>query len=62
MVSILEALSATGLRSIRYAKEIPNVTKIIANDLSEQAVETIKANIVHNQVENLIDTSHDDAW
>lgn len=60
--SILEALSATGLRSIRYAKEIPNVTKIIANDLSEQAVETIKANIVHNQVENLIDINHDDAW
>lgn len=61
-VTILEALSATGLRSIRYAKEIPNVTKIVANDLSEQAVETIKANVVHNGVESLIDTSHDDAW
>lgn len=61
-ISILEALSATGLRSIRYAKEVPNVTKIVANDLSEQAVETIKANIVHNQVQDLIETSHDDAW
>ncbi|XP_047532537.1 probable tRNA (guanine(26)-N(2))-dimethyltransferase isoform X1 [Vanessa atalanta] len=60
-VTILEALSATGLRSIRYAKEIPDTTKILANDLSEQAVETIKANIVHNGVESLIDTSHDDA-
>ncbi|XP_075979726.1 tRNA methyltransferase 1 isoform X2 [Anticarsia gemmatalis] len=60
-ITILEALSATGLRSIRYAKEVPNVTKIVANDLSEQAVETIKANIVHNQVEDLIETSHDDA-
>ncbi|XP_045450277.1 probable tRNA (guanine(26)-N(2))-dimethyltransferase [Melitaea cinxia] len=60
-VTILEALSATGLRSIRYAKEIPNVTKIVANDLSEQAVETIKENVVHNGVESLIDTSHDDA-
>ncbi|XP_049871406.1 probable tRNA (guanine(26)-N(2))-dimethyltransferase [Pectinophora gossypiella] len=59
--TILEALSATGLRSIRYAKEVPNVTKIVANDLSEQAVQTIKANIVHNNVESLIDTSHDDA-
>lgn len=59
--TILEALSATGLRSIRYAKEIPNVTQIVANDLSEQAVETIKANIIHNKVENLIETSHDDA-
>ncbi|KAJ0175313.1 hypothetical protein K1T71_009454 [Dendrolimus kikuchii] len=60
-VSILEALSATGLRSIRYAKEIPGITKIIANDLSQQAVETIKNNVIHNKVENLIETSHDDA-
>ncbi|XP_069360471.1 tRNA (guanine(26)-N(2))-dimethyltransferase-like [Maniola hyperantus] len=61
-VTILEALSATGLRSIRYAKEVPNITKIIANDLSEQAVETIKSNIVHNGVAELIETSQDDAW
>ncbi|CAH2238806.1 probable tRNA (guanine(26)-N(2))-dimethyltransferase isoform X2 [Pararge aegeria] len=60
-VTVLEALSATGLRSVRYAKEVPNVTKIIANDLSEQAVETIRSNIVHNGVEGLIETSHDDA-
>ncbi|XP_045775495.1 probable tRNA (guanine(26)-N(2))-dimethyltransferase [Maniola jurtina] len=60
-VIILEALSATGLRSIRYAKEVPNITKIIANDLSEQAVETIKSNIVHNGVVELIETSQDDA-
>lgn len=61
-VSILEALSATGLRSIRYAKEVPNVTRIVANDLSEQAVETIKANIIHNQVESVVVANHDDAW
>ncbi|CAH0725099.1 unnamed protein product, partial [Brenthis ino] len=60
-VTILEALSATGLRSIRYAKEVPSITKIIANDISEEAVETIKSNIVHNGVEDLIETSHDDA-
>ncbi|XP_060804468.1 tRNA (guanine(26)-N(2))-dimethyltransferase isoform X2 [Amyelois transitella] len=60
-VTILEALSATGLRSIRYAKEVPNVTKILANDLSKKAVETIQANVVHNKVQHLIETSHDDA-
>ncbi|XP_052758392.1 probable tRNA (guanine(26)-N(2))-dimethyltransferase isoform X2 [Galleria mellonella] len=60
-ITILEALSATGLRSIRYAKEVPNITKIVANDFSIQAVETIKANVVHNQVEKLIETNHDDA-
>lgn len=58
---ILEALSATGLRSIRYAKEIAGVKEIIANDLSKQAVEAIKENIKHNQVEHLIEPSHADA-
>ena len=44
----MEALSATGLRSIRYANEIPNVTQIIANDLDLDAVELIKKNIQEN--------------
>ncbi|KAJ8714377.1 hypothetical protein PYW07_002602 [Mythimna separata] len=60
-ITILEALSATGLRSIRYAKEVPNITKIVANDLSPKAVDTIKENIVHNEVKDLIETSQDDA-
>lgn len=58
---ILEALSATGLRSIRYAKEIAGVKEIIANDLSKQAVEAIKENVIHNKVEHLISASHADA-
>lgn len=58
---ILEALSATGLRSIRYAKEIPNVTEIIANDISDIAVQNMSNNIKHNQVENLVRISHSDA-
>lgn len=44
----MEALSATGLRSIRYSKEIPNVDHIIANDLDKDAVELIKQNIADN--------------
>ncbi|TFY64033.1 hypothetical protein EVJ58_g2891 [Rhodofomes roseus] len=44
---ILEALSATGLRSIRYAKEIPLV-KYAANDLSPSAVEAMKRNVELN--------------
>ncbi|XP_055837196.1 tRNA (guanine(26)-N(2))-dimethyltransferase [Episyrphus balteatus] len=58
---ILEALSATGLRSIRYAKEIAGVREIIANDLSQKAVESIKENIKHNNVEHLITPSHANA-
>ncbi|KII88465.1 hypothetical protein PLICRDRAFT_625302 [Plicaturopsis crispa FD-325 SS-3] len=45
---LLEALSATGLRSIRYAKEIPHVKHVIANDLSPAAVEAMKRNIEIN--------------
>ncbi|KAF8964045.1 tRNA methyltransferase [Flammula alnicola] len=45
---LLEALSATGLRSIRYAKEIPLIKRVIANDLSPGAVEAMKRNIAIN--------------
>ena len=60
-LTILEALSASGLRSIRYAKEVPGVREIIANDLSDVAVSSIRSNVAHNGVEHLVTTSHDDA-
>lgn len=53
---ILEALSATGLRSIRYAKEIPLVKYVIANDLSSSAVEAMRHNI---EINGLGETSSD---
>ena len=45
---LLEALSATGLRAIRYAKEIPLVKYVIANDLSPTAVDAIRRNVEIN--------------
>lgn len=53
-LNILEALSATGLRSIRYAKEVPGIKTIIANDLSIQAVESITENVKINNVDHLV--------
>ena len=47
-VRILEALAATGLRSIRYAKEVEGFDEIIANDLSDEAVQMMKRNITVN--------------
>ncbi|PKI84898.1 methylamine--glutamate N-methyltransferase [Malassezia vespertilionis] len=44
----LEALSATGLRSIRYAKEIPLLGSIVANDLSKTAVDAMRRNLALN--------------
>ncbi|KAJ3644543.1 hypothetical protein Zmor_022268 [Zophobas morio] len=60
-ISILEALSATGLRSIRYAKEVKGVKEIIANDISSKAVEDIRRNVCDNGVNDLVVPSHDDA-
>ncbi|OIR58659.1 MAG: N2,N2-dimethylguanosine tRNA methyltransferase [Amphiamblys sp. WSBS2006] len=47
---ILEGLSATGLRAIRYAKEIGNVQQVCANDLDPAAFNLINKNIEQNGV------------
>lgn len=57
----MEALSATGLRSIRYAKEVPGIKRIIANDLSSAAVKSIRENIKLNNVEHLVTASESNA-
>ncbi|SCV00253.1 LAME_0G08526g1_1 [Lachancea meyersii CBS 8951] len=60
-IRILEALSATGLRAIRYAHEIPHVKEIVANDLLPAAVEAIQRNVDHNGVGHLVKPNIDDA-
>lgn len=60
-ITILEALSASGLRSIRYAKEIEGIRQIVANDISAKAVESIRQNVLHNGVENLVMPHREDA-
>lgn len=49
-ITILEALAATGLRSVRYLKEIDRVEKLVCNDWDPVAVELIKKNMAHNGV------------
>ena len=51
---ILDALSATGLRAIRYAKEIPLATSITANDISSTATASIALNVRHNELRDKI--------
>lgn len=58
--TILDALSATGLRALRYAAELPSST-VVANDLSPSALESMKVNIEYNQLEKLIRPNHGDA-
>ena len=52
--TILDALSATGLRALRYAKEIPFATSVTANDMSEKATQSIALNVKHNKLESKI--------
>lgn len=59
--TILDALSATGLRALRYAKEIPFATNIVANDMSAEAVKSIELNINHNGVGEIVHANVDDA-
>ncbi|KAJ3178922.1 RNA methyltransferase tRNA(m5U54)methyltransferase [Geranomyces variabilis] len=59
--TILEALSASGLRAIRYAKSISNVGKIVANDLLQEAVDAIAANVRDNAVEDVVVANKGDA-
>jgi tRNA (guanine26-N2/guanine27-N2)-dimethyltransferase len=51
---ILDALSATGLRALRYAQEIPFTTLVTANDLLETATEVIRLNIEHNKQDHIV--------
>lgn len=46
--TVLEALAASGLRSIRYAKEIDTIRSIVANDISASAVEAMRRNVELN--------------
>ena len=45
---ILEALAASGLRAIRYARELPGVGEVVACDLEKRAVEHMRRNVQHN--------------
>ncbi|CAH0475044.1 unnamed protein product [Peronospora belbahrii] len=49
-IRIFEALSATGLRSIRYYQQISGVKSILVNDMDPAAVETIKRNVAFNEL------------
>ena len=60
-IKILEALAASGLRSIRFAKEIKGIESILANDLSRQAVDSIERNVAYNNVGDLVKPNNGDA-
>eukprot|EP01083_Nonionella_stella_P123296 371468_1 len=61
-LAILEGLSASGLRSMRYALEIPALSRVVVNDFDASAVEAIKRNIEFNELSpEKVVASHADA-
>ena len=59
--TVLDALSASGLRALRYAHEIPFLTSVTANDILKPAAEAIERNAAHNGLSDKIKVSVDDA-
>ncbi|KDD75194.1 N2,N2-dimethylguanosine tRNA methyltransferase [Helicosporidium sp. ATCC 50920] len=62
-IRILEGLAASGLRAIRYSKEIPGVASITANDMDPAVVESMRRNIAFNgpEAESKIECTNSDA-
>ncbi|KAJ3110309.1 hypothetical protein HDU96_006736, partial [Phlyctochytrium bullatum] len=61
-VVALEALSATGLRALRYAHECPGIDEVVANDIDSKAAETIAKNVKMNGMEGKVRVTNQDAW
>lgn len=58
---MLEALAASGLRSVRFALEVPGLHSVTANDFSAKAAALIARNAQYNRVSHLVEASCKDA-
>lgn len=58
---VLEGLAASGLRSIRFAREVPGLRSVVANDASARAVDLMRRNVQLNDVAHLVQPSQADA-
>ena len=60
-ISVCDALSATGIRGLRYAKEISGVKEVLLNDSNPIAVRVIKKNILKNKLQKICKANWSDA-
>lgn len=58
-IRILDALAASGLRSMRYFQEIENVQHVTINDLEPAAVERAHLNLKENNLQDRLVQSHE---
>ena len=50
-ITILDALSASGLRTIRFSKELKNIKKVYANDISQASHKLMMDNFKLNNLD-----------
>lgn len=58
---ILEGLAASGLRSVRFALEVPGLRSVTANDFSYKAAALIARNAEYNKVGEILQATCKDA-
>lgn len=57
----MEPFAASGIRSIRFAREVPNVDRVVCNDLSVDAFKSLNLNIDHNGLKHVIQAENKNA-
>lgn len=60
-ITVCDALSATGIAGLRYAKEVSGIKKVILNDKNPLAVKLIKKNINENKLNKKCIAKKEDA-
>eukprot|EP00984_Skeletonema_dohrnii_P026134 scaffold15425_cov141-Skeletonema_dohrnii-CCMP3373.AAC.7 len=59
-MSIFEALAASGLRSLRYWKEVPGLRTMVVNDLDPGAIDLARENVIRNGLEGALASEGDE--
>jgi len=59
-MSIFEALAASGLRSLRYWKEVPGLRTMVVNDLDPGAIDLARENVIRNGLEGALANDGDE--
>ena len=59
-ISICDAFGGSGIRGVRYAKEIENVSKVVVTDINPLAIQFANENIEINDLNN-VKTCKEDA-
>lgn len=60
-IAVCDPLSGLGARGIRYAKEVPNVSKSVIGDLNSDALPMMRRNASMNGVESIVEIQGKDA-